>query len=657
MSRPASSRVSIPVCHLRAILLVLCCLALALSAGPAGAIAHPGLEDAADDDRVRTQFSTETETETGAELETEVEFDAPSNGTIELVVRLEEADVPPSVTDSEANVQAGAEDEAEPEPEVEAILEEQAEDTQAELVDYAETTPGVTVQHRFWLTNAVLVEIDVDRVDPASLERFDDVVDVHRNFELQVPEPPDASVADGEPTHDYEPPSDAHYRTAPAPARLNAPDVWRAYGTRGSGVRVAVLDTGIDVSHPDLELATDDPSDPTYPGGWASFAPDGTRELESTPHDSGRHGTAVGSLLAGGNATGRYLGVAPDVDLMAGQVLSEEGGTFAQLIAGMEWALENDADIVSMSLGSAGTDDRLIEPVRHARQHGVVVVAAVGNDGENVAASPANVYDALAVGATDAEWQVPPFSGGSVIETDAAWTDPPEEWPASYVVPDVVAPGVAVESAVPGGEYRNLSGTSMATPYVSGVLALVQATSVDHSPPTLEGALLETTWYPDGVDPGPGTRYGQGIVDAKAAVDATASARLVGRVTGESGAPIAGAAVDVEGDGPSATSVTSITTDADGSYALTVTPGTTTVSVEAPDYHANETALSAVAGSRVTHNVSLQRVSPQRADDEIEAAAHESPADESSPGLGASGAVGALGVVLAVLFVRRLERR
>ncbi|WP_276253005.1 S8 family serine peptidase [Halomontanus rarus] len=627
MSRPASSRVSIPVCHLRAILLVLCCLALALSAGPAGAIAHPELEDAADDDRVRTQFSTETE------LETEAEFGAPSNGTIELVVRLEEADVPPSVTDSEANVQAGAADEVEPEPEVEAILEEQAEDTQVELVDYAETTPGVTVQHRFWLTNAVLVEIDVDRVDPASLERFDDVVDVHRNFELQVPEPPDASVADGEPTHDYEPPSDAHYRTAPAPARLNAPDVWRAYGTRGAGVRVAVLDTGIDVSHPDLELATDDPSDPTYPGGWASFAPDGTRELESTPHDSGRHGTAVGSLLAGGNATGRYLGVAPDVDLMAGQVLSEEGGTFAQLIAGMEWALENDADIVSMSLGSAGTDDRLIEPVRHARQHGVVVVAAVGNDGENVAASPANVYDALAVGATDSEWQVPPFSGGSVLETDAAWTDPPEEWPASYVVPDVVAPGVAVESAVPGGEYRNLSETSMATPYVSGVLALVQSTSVDHSPPTLEGALLETTWYPDGVDPGPGTRYGRGIVDAKAAVD-------------------------VEGDGPSATRVTSITTDADGSYALTVTPGATTVSVEAPDYRANETALSAVAGSRVTHNVSLQRVSLQRADDdEIEAAAHESPADESSPGLGASGAVSALGVVLAVLFVRRLERR
>ncbi|MCU4973301.1 S8 family serine peptidase [Halobacteria archaeon AArc-m2/3/4] len=637
MFRSASSQLAraLSVDRLLAILAVVCCC-LALVTPVAGS----GLENAG---------TVEPRTEAGAALDGGVDTDEltstsitadleDATGTVELVVRLEEADVSQSATDDET----------------EAILEDQAEQTQGDVLEYANTTPGVHVQQQFWLTNAVVLEVDLDRVDPAGLERFDDVVDVHRNFEVAVPEPellPETSDGEGESENGnededtpHEPTPNPRYETTQPPAQLNAPEVWREYDTRGAGVRVAVLDTGIDVSHPDLELWTDDPTDPTYPGGWAAFEPDGTQDLGSTPHDSGTHGTAVSSLLAGQNATGRYLGVAPDVDLMHGQVLSEEGGTFAQLVAGMEWALEHDADVVSMSLGSAGTDDRLIEPVRNAKEAGVVVVAAVGNDGEDVSSSPANVYDSIAVGATTAEWEVPPFSGGEVIETDTAWNDPPSEWPSTYVVPTVVAPGVAVESAIPDGEYRHISGTSMATPHVAGVVALAQSASVDQSPADLERALLETTWYPDGVDSEPSTRYGQGIVDAKAATDRVASARLEGRVTDASGTAVPDATVTAGGE--------STTTDTTGSYALTTAPGSTTVAVDATGYVGTETEITVPAGATVTHDVTLERVE----EGEYGTASGETSGSEQSPGLGVGGAVGAVAVVVVrLVFLGRRD--
>nr|WP_249038732.1 S8 family serine peptidase [Haloterrigena salifodinae] len=219
------------------------------------------------------------------------------------------------------------------------------------------------------MANAVLLTVDTERVDLETFARFSAVEAVHENFEVSIPEQPSSnSTAFGSTTGEEPTPTPADATaTDPRPTAglelLNAPAVWDEYGTRGAGVRVAVLDTGIDATHPDLELYTDDPSDPTYPDGWTKFDADGNRIEGSTPYDSGTHGTYVSGTIAGGTASGARIGVAPEAELLHGLVLRETSGSFAQIVAGMEWALASEADVISMSLGANGRHDALINPV------------------------------------------------------------------------------------------------------------------------------------------------------------------------------------------------------------------------------------------------------------------------------------------------------
>ncbi|WP_049924644.1 S8 family serine peptidase [Halopiger djelfimassiliensis] len=400
---------------------------------------------------------------------------------------------------------------------VPARLETHADDTQEPVLEYAAATDGITVESELWLTNAVVLEVDPDRVDFETFERFDAVEAVHENFEVDVPaisageSATTGAIAAGS-NRTPEP-------TTPGVDMVNAPAVWDEYDTCGDGVRVAVLDTGIDADHPDIDLFTDDPTDPTYPGGWAAFDETGGAIHGAVPHDTDGHGTHVSGTVAGGAASGPAIGVAPDVDLLHGRVLDENGGTFAQLVAGMEWALEEDADVLSMSLGSTGAHAQLIEPVRNVRASGVVVVAAVGNEGPETSDSPGNIYESISVGAVTDAGAVAPFSGGERLER-SDWRTVPSTWPDSYVVPDVVAPGVAIESAVPGGGYARMPGTSMATPHVTGTAALLLSIDPTASPAEIEAALSETARRPTGEDLEPDSRYGHGIVDANAAADA-----------------------------------------------------------------------------------------------------------------------------------------
>ncbi|MGQ3410966.1 S8 family serine peptidase [Natrinema sp. LN54] len=448
-----------------------------------------------------------------------IDDDLPENGsTVEVVVRLEEATVRETASDAAT----------------ERRLETHAETTQDPLLDYVRDRDGVSVEETFWLTNAVLITVDTVEVDYETFERFDAVEAVHENFAVTVPEPPNHPNATTMATASS--PAVGERRTTTGLAQLNASPVWDAYDTQGEGVRVAVLDTGIDVDHPDLELATDDPSDPTYPGGWAEFNATGQRVTGSTPHDTGTHGTHVSGTVAGGATTGTAIGVAPEVELLHGLVLADTSGSFAQVVAGMEWALREDADVISMSLGSTGKHSQLIDPVRNARESGAVVVAAIGNEGAETSGSPGNVYESVSVGAVDRNGAVPSFSGGQRINrTD--WAGAPDDWatPSSYVVPDVVAPGVAITSAVPGGGYESMPGTSMATPHVSGTAALLLSIEPDATPDEIETVLIETARVPesrtaDGTTDGTDgdvvdTRYGYGIVDASAAADALVAAR------------------------------------------------------------------------------------------------------------------------------------
>ncbi|MEV1000432.1 S8 family serine peptidase [Nonomuraea sp. NPDC050202] len=424
---------------------------------------------------------------------------------------------------------------------------------------------GDQVVNTFWLKNMILV-----RATPGTLGALAELDLVDRiipNFTLTAPEP-DKAVA----------PASAGASTWGI-AKIGADRVRSERGLTGKGVRVAVLDTGIDVTHPDLKgkLVSADPADPKAPGGWIEFDAEG-KPVASEPHDSAYHGTHVAGTIAGGDASGTQIGVAPGAGLMAGLVIPGGRGTLAQVVAGMQWALApykadgtpagEPADVVSMSLGAEGYADELIEPARNIYRAGAFPSFAIGNDcSPGGSGSPGNVYEAVAVGATDVNDDVPDFSCGGTVKR-ADWFDAPPEWPDAYVVPDVSAPGVDVVSAMPGGQYAALNGTSMATPHVSGTVALMLEARPGLTVDAAEEILAGTSVSDDRYGPRPNTRVGQGRIDAYAAV---AEAALAGGVRGvvtdeHSRRPLSGVKV-VRADGRGTE------TDANGRFELRLPAG------------------------------------------------------------------------------------
>ncbi|MFI9811735.1 S8 family peptidase [Saccharothrix variisporea] len=241
--------------------------------------------------------------------------------------------------------------------------------------------------------------------------------------------------------------------------QIGAPAAWEA-GYTGKGVKVAVVDTGIDAEHPDLAGKVVDRRD--FTGG-------------DRPGDQIGHGTHVASTIAGTGAKsgGKYKGVAPDASLLDAKVCGEYGCFESGILAGMQWAAESGAKVVNMSLGGQDTED--LDPLEQAvntlsAQHGVLFVVAAGNSGpgEQTVGSPASADAALAVGAVDKQDRIAPFSSRGPRAGDRA------------VKPEITAPGVAITAAKAGGGgepapggYVAFSGTSMATPHVAGAAAIL----------------------------------------------------------------------------------------------------------------------------------------------------------------------------------------
>ena len=415
---------------------------------------------------------------------------------------------------------------------------------------FAETTRGVTVESRLWLTPAALVTVDTDRVGIHRLADIDGVRAIVENARVSAQSggidslaatpasAPSGLAPEQESTAGSVSISGDSYNTTYGLAEINATGVWEEYGTRGAGTSVAVLDTGVDADHPDIDVAK-----------WAEFDSSGN-QVNTTPNDGDGHGTHVSGTVLGGNASGAHIGVAPGADLYAAKVLDDSGGgTLAQIIAGMQWAVDRNADIISMSLGAQGYLDSFIDPVRNAQAAGTTVVASSGNAGEGTSGSPGNVHDAISVGASNASAGIAEFSSGEEIQTDSAWNSPPADWPDTYIVPSVAAPGVAVESAWPGNDYRYLDGTSMAAPHVSGAAALVEsAVSGDISPAELEAAFEATASKPSDAPAPAGerdTRYGAGIVDVPAAVEYLQSSATLSVALSDTTAPVEGETLSV----------------------------------------------------------------------------------------------------------------
>lgn len=262
-------------------------------------------------------------------------------------------------------------------------------------------------------------------------------------------------------------------------AQIGAPKAWAA-GYDGKGVKIAVLDTGVDATHPDLKDQV---------VAAKNFTPSATAD------DKVGHGTHVASIAAGTGAKsgGRYKGVAPGADILNGKVLDDEGfGDDSGILAGMEWAAEQGAQIVNMSLGGGDTPD--IDPLEAAvnklsADKGILFAIAAGNSGPQSVGSPGSADAALTVGAVDDKDALAPWSSTGPRVGDGG------------IKPDVTAPGVAITAASAKGSlieqevgenppgYLTIEGTSMATPHVAGAAAILKQQHPDWTYAELKGAL------------------------------------------------------------------------------------------------------------------------------------------------------------------------
>ncbi|MBB0243135.1 S8 family serine peptidase [Streptomyces alkaliphilus] len=290
-----------------------------------------------------------------------------------------------------------------------------------------------------------------------------------------------------------------------SPARIGAPAA-RELGLDGEGVTVAILDTGIDATHPDL-------ADRVVKQVNFSDAPE--------IGDVAGHGTHVGSTVAGTGAAsdGLYTGVAPGADILDVKVLNDWGsGLESGVIAGMEWAVEQNADIVNMSLGYFVTDavhsvEEALE--RLSAQSDTLFVIAAGNEGPFTASlrAPATAEAALTVGALDWDDTVADFSSSGPRFRDG------------LPKPDLTAPGVEITAAAAGtGGYVAMGGTSMASPHVAGAAALLAQARPELTPEELKAVLVGSAV---GLADTPVHRQGTGRIDIPRALAADVIAEPV----------------------------------------------------------------------------------------------------------------------------------
>lgn len=463
-------------------------------------------------------------------------------------------------------------------------------------------TAGFTVKGSFWIANYLLVEGPAGRV--GDLTRLPSVARVVPNFEVTLLDSAGTTAAEpaASPTWGLE--------------RIGADQVWSRLGIQGDGVRVCVSDTGVDIDHPDLtgRMATDNPGSPEYPGGWIEFDSSGNPVSGSTPHDTHGHGTHTSGTVLGGDVSGVAIGVAPAATLMHALVLPGGGGTFAQVIAGIEWCVDptddagnpagQPADVHSMSWGATGYYDDLVDPIRNSLLAGTLPVAAAGNCGEGCSGTPGNVYDALGIGASDESDAIAYFSSGEVVRK-SSWSSPPADWPDEWTVPLLSAPGVNVYSSVPGGGYESWQGTSMATPHVAGCAALMLAANPSLGVGEIRDTLVATAdWFDTYASSPPDTRYGWGRIDCLDAVESVAfDSGITGALTDEEdGAPVDQGWVNVT----SAEVSREVRSDDAGGFRLSLKPGTYDVTVERFGYApASRTNVSVDPDTWVTLDFAL----------------------------------------------------
>ena len=283
--------------------------------------------------------------------------------------------------------------------------------------------------------------------------------------------------------------------------RLKADKLWAA-GFTGKGVLVGHLDTGVDGTHPALNGAI---------ARFAEFDMAGDQVPNAQPTDSGVHGTHTAGTIVGRAGLKGSFGMAPDAKLVSGMVI-EGGQVIERILAGLDWIIGEGVHILSMSLGLRGFTPAFQTVVDSLRAANVLPVFAVGNEGPNTSRSPGNYANVLSVGAMDSNDDVADFSGSQQFNR-----------PTNPLCPGLVAPGVEILSCVPNGQYKTMDGSSMATPHIAGLAALLLQAQPTATAAQLEQAILSSCSLPASMPP---ARGDHGVPDATVAFQLLTGSQL-----------------------------------------------------------------------------------------------------------------------------------
>ena len=397
-------------------------------------------------------------------------------------------------------------------------------------------------------------------------------------------------------------------------ANISADDVW-ADGVRGQGIVVANIDSGGQLDHPALvRQYRGNNGDGTFSHDYNWFDPAKVCGNPSTaPCDNAGHGTHTMGTMVGADGQGNQVGVAPEATWIAAKGCESSSCSQASLTAAAQWMLAptrldgSDPDpamrpnIINNSWGSdngSAVGPFYRDYVKAWTDAGIFGVFANGNAGPacDTTGSPGDYVESYGVGAYDSNNTIANFSSRGPGEN-------------GQIRPNIAAPGVNVRSTWPGGTYNTISGTSMATPHVSGAVALAWSAApnligdIDQTRTLLDLTARDTENLQCGGTAEDNNVFGEGRLDAQALAQAGPQGigRLVGTVTDETGKPVAGVPVAAAG-----TLSRSIRTAADGSYTLPLVAGSYQVTVTGPfGYNDDVQTVEVAADTTLRHEVAL----------------------------------------------------
>ncbi len=392
----------------------------------------------------------------------------------------------------------------------ENLLKETARTSQMDLIQFLQAK-GVEEYKSFWLVNMMYIKATPEVI--VNIAKRSDValVDIVRKRHIIQPKKSLKPYPKNGKTVEWN------------IDKIRADSVWAQYGLSGDGVIVGTMDTGIDPDHPALA------------GNFSGHFFDAVNG-RTTPYDDHGHGTHVAGIIAGGDGPGPFqndIGIAYNAQIASAKAFDAGGtGEDDDIIACFQWFVSLKVDsgvnikVVSNSWGSTDqTDTTFLPYVRAWREFDIIPVFANGNSGPSSgsAGTPGNFPNVIGVGATNINDQVANFSSRGPAPDQYPWSDTTlwsrPDW--NYVKPDISAPGENIRSSVPGGNYESWDGTSMATPHVTGVIALMLEMN-----PSLDYETVYDILTNYGVDhPAgntyPNNDYGWGRLDALLAIENT----------------------------------------------------------------------------------------------------------------------------------------